>query len=197
MNKLLLPGLLAVLAAVAGAQPTDQAERARISAERTRAEARFEEAQKACYGKFAVNDCLARAQAQRREVLADLRRQEVSLNDADRRRRSAERMQEVESRQSADKQRQRAEAAAHAQEQQRTRQERGASKARKAEEAASSASDRRAKGAREPKQQDRPDTDENLRRHQERLEDAQEHRAKVEKRAADSKKNVKPLPVPP
>ena len=46
----------------------------------------------ACYQRFAVNDCLIKVRAQRREVLADLRRQEISLNDALRKRRGAEQL---------------------------------------------------------------------------------------------------------
>jgi colicin import membrane protein len=46
----------------------------------------------ACYQRFAVNDCLLDSRRARREVMADLRRQEVSLNDAQRKRRAAEQL---------------------------------------------------------------------------------------------------------
>ena len=88
MNKLafLLAAGLALPAAAQNQQAEEAAERARIASERTHIEAEFEQANKACYQKFAVNDCIADARAKRRELLADLRRQELVLNDADRRR---------------------------------------------------------------------------------------------------------------
>lgn len=73
-----------------------QAERARIQAERELAEARFAKEQVVCYGKFAVNDCVGHARVVRREALADLRRQEVSLNAAEAKRRGAGQLSRIE-----------------------------------------------------------------------------------------------------
>lgn len=73
-----------------------QAERGRIQAERDRVEARFAKEQVACYQKFAVNDCVGGARLVRREALADLRRQEVSLNAAQAKRRGAEQLSRIE-----------------------------------------------------------------------------------------------------
>ena len=95
------------------------AERARIAAERGKAEAAFRVQEKACYGKFAVNDCLSAAKAQRRQVLADLRRQEISLNDAQRKRKAAERLRELDQRSAPDKQREEAGQRARTSEQRR------------------------------------------------------------------------------
>ena len=83
-----------------GAQETDgdKAQKARITAERGQAEAVFREEQKACYGNFAVNDCTAAARVKRRQVLSDLKRQEISLNDAMRRRQAAERVKSLDDR---------------------------------------------------------------------------------------------------
>ena len=78
MNKLafLLAAAVALPAAAQNRQQAEEAaERARIASERTRIEAEFEQANKACYQKFAVNDCIDDARAKRRELLADLRRQ--------------------------------------------------------------------------------------------------------------------------
>src|SRR6218665_3886954 len=72
--------------------PQVAAERARIAAERTRINARFAQEEKACHQRFAVNDCLNRNLAWQRAELAELRRQEVVLNDDERRRRAAERV---------------------------------------------------------------------------------------------------------
>ena len=73
-----------------------QAERARIQAERDRAEERFAGEQVVCYGKFAVNDCVGKARVVRREALADLRRQEGSLNAAEAKRRGAGQLSRIE-----------------------------------------------------------------------------------------------------
>ena len=73
-----------------------QAERARIQAERDRVEERYAKAQVVCYGKFAVNDCLGNARVVRREALADLRRQEGSLNAAEAKRRGAGQLSRIE-----------------------------------------------------------------------------------------------------
>ena len=65
-------------------------ERERIRQVRMREQARFLAQEVACYARFAVNNCLAEVRSQQRELLGDLRRQEVSLNDALRKRRAAD-----------------------------------------------------------------------------------------------------------
>ena len=72
------------------------AERARIAAERTQVEARHAEAERNCYRRFAVNDCLNEVRAARRTALADLRRQDILLNDEERRRKAGEALQRLE-----------------------------------------------------------------------------------------------------
>ena len=191
MNKLalLLAAGLALPAAAQTRQADDAAERARIASERTRIEAEFEQANKACYQKFAVNDCIADARARRRELLADLRRQELVLNDADRRRRSSERLEEIEKK-TADK---RAEAASAAQ-----RAASAASAPAPARAASAPASaPRAARAPKQPKQPRQVDSGENARRYNDRLEDAAQHKAEVQRRAGEAKKDVRPLPVPP
>jgi hypothetical protein len=74
------------------------AERARLKSAREKAEAEYKSEEKACYGKFAVNDCLATARAKRREAVSDLRRQEIALNDAERKRKAAERQRSLDER---------------------------------------------------------------------------------------------------
>lgn len=97
------PALLAVVVAAAAvalpaAAEAPAAERARIAAERSKVEARYQHEERACWGRFAVNDCLAESRAKRRSALADLRRQEISLNDAERKQRAAERLRSLEQR---------------------------------------------------------------------------------------------------
>lgn len=72
------------------------AERARIASERTAIATRFAAEERACHQRFAVNDCLNRNLAWKRAALADLRRQEIALNDSERHRRAAERLDSLE-----------------------------------------------------------------------------------------------------
>ncbi|HEY8360299.1 MAG TPA: hypothetical protein VIL30_22825 [Ramlibacter sp.] len=100
--------LLLALAAASPARGQDlDAERRRIRDERAQANATFQAEQKACYGRFAVNDCLQAARLQRNAAVADLRRQEVVLNDTERKRRAAERLREADARQAEQRERER------------------------------------------------------------------------------------------
>lgn len=72
------------------------AERARISSERAAIATRFAAEERACHQRFAVNDCLNRNLAWQREAMGALRRQEVLLNDGERQRRAAERLDSLE-----------------------------------------------------------------------------------------------------
>jgi colicin import membrane protein len=71
--------------ALSGQPGNIDAQRAAISAERSRLEAGFLTEDAACYKKFAVNSCLGKVNTRRREAMADLRRQEILLNDEERR----------------------------------------------------------------------------------------------------------------
>ncbi|MDO5288249.1 MAG: hypothetical protein Q4F13_01255 [Pseudomonadota bacterium] len=62
------------------------AERARIASARQALAQRFDEAEKACWRRFAVNDCLRRARQAQRADLAGLRQQELALNAHERQR---------------------------------------------------------------------------------------------------------------
>lgn len=180
------------------AETRAKAERERIAAERGQVEAEFGRAQAQCYQKFAVNDCVAAARTKRYEALADLRRQEVSLNDEERKQRAADRLRELDERNSAEQRQREQERRAKAQADQQAREARAADKARQAAETAAAAKERAAQGPRQKPERELPDTEENARRHEERVKEAQEHRANVEARAASKAgRQVKPLPVPP
>ena len=71
-------------------------ERERITAERIELEARFDAEEAACYKKFAVNSCLNAIKPRRREAMAQLRLQEVALNDQKRKQKAAEQIQKTE-----------------------------------------------------------------------------------------------------
>jgi len=72
------------------------AERSRIRTERAFEESEFIKREAACYARFAVTDCLESLRSQRREKLDALRRQEVVLDDADRKQKAQERMLRLE-----------------------------------------------------------------------------------------------------
>lgn len=113
MKKLLLAPLCwFLLSSMAGAQavlvpPTAslpsmgseawfEAERARIQQERDALELSFQGEETACYQRFAVTDCMVKIRAVRREALADLRRQEISLNSTEAKRKAAEQIARLE-----------------------------------------------------------------------------------------------------
>jgi colicin import membrane protein len=77
------------------------AERARIGAERGRAQARVQKEEADCYQHFAVNDCLRDVHVRWRVVLEEFRRQDIVLNDADRQRRAQEETRQIEEKSAA------------------------------------------------------------------------------------------------
>ena len=89
--------LLAAQAASQGVRPTgpqatDALERTRIREARVAAQASFDAQEALCYQRFVVNDCLEEVRRTRRTLLADLRRQDLSLNEAQRKRRASEQL---------------------------------------------------------------------------------------------------------
>lgn len=65
-------------------------QRARIEQDRKREETRYAQEEAACYQRFAVNDCLREVRVRRRATFEDLKRQEISLNDEERKIRAGE-----------------------------------------------------------------------------------------------------------
>jgi septal ring factor EnvC (AmiA/AmiB activator) len=111
MKKWFVSLFFATLSTLLGAQtaagevaPDINVERARISAARATLESGFLAEDAACYKKFAVNHCLDRVNTRRREAIADLRRQEVFLNDEERRLRGAAQLRKLEEKLSVEKQ---------------------------------------------------------------------------------------------
>ena len=78
-----------------------KAEHERINAERALVQKNVATEEAACYQKFVVNSCLADIRAKRRTALADLKRQELLLNDAERKERAEAALQGVEDRKAA------------------------------------------------------------------------------------------------
>jgi len=175
-------------------QQMDQ-ERSRIAAERQAADSRYAQAEAACYARFAVNDCVNEAKAARRETLADLRRQEVSLNDDERRRKGAAQRQRLDDRSSAENQQRAAQQRARALQDAALREERGARKAVAAARPASAALPP-AVVAVPAKAQPAPDASAIDRRNK-KLADAKARKERLEKRQLERTKPLaKPLPVP-
>lgn len=83
---------------------SERAERARISLERKRVSAEHDAAKIDCYQKFRVNDCLSQARNTHNGQQADLKRQEISLSDLQRKRRGAEQLRKVEEKTSPERQ---------------------------------------------------------------------------------------------
>ena len=93
---------------VAFAQTSSDTPRLRIISDRGVLEADFAVQEAACYKKFMVNDCLNEAMLKRSNGLANLRRQESLLNDAERKAKGAAQVQKIDDKASLEKQQQEA-----------------------------------------------------------------------------------------
>jgi hypothetical protein len=82
-----------------------QAERARLAAQREAITSRFVAEEQACRERFVVTACLDEARVRRREALEPVRQRELQLGDADRRARAAERQAALAEKQRAVRQR--------------------------------------------------------------------------------------------
>ncbi len=88
----------------ATAQVVRDGERERINTQRPRLDAGFTVEDIACYKKFLINQCLAEVKVRRDAVMADFRRQEISLDQQERQENGAEQMRKIEEKSSAEKQ---------------------------------------------------------------------------------------------
>ncbi len=105
MNRIVMHcGLLALcgLLACASARADDREERARIARERGEATLRFQQRQRECGQRFAVTACVDEARAEHRQALLRLRGQESVLDEAERKRRAAQRMAAIREKVSAE-----------------------------------------------------------------------------------------------
>jgi hypothetical protein len=184
-----------------------KAERERIPRERAAVEARFASQEVACYQRFAVNDCLNQAKVTKREALADLRRQEVSLNNAERKRKGAEQVQRMEDKSSVEKQQERVDQREKALQQQQDREDKtlqkqqnrgerqGDALVKKAEQASRQQSSTDKSAARAQKASESAEKKRSL---DEKIRQAAEHRISLAKRLADKDKPPsEPLPPRP
>ena len=195
MNRLLI--LLLLSATMARAQDADSqlaAERARLAAARSQAEARYKAEEKACYSKFAVNDCQAKAKVQRRRTLEDLRRQEISINDAERKRKAAARREEERNATMIERDDAAKARGMQAQDRQTRADDKAVSRASQAASAPQKAQQQQQEMQQRQRDkqlaQQRRDADaaENVQQRDKRLAEAREHREKQQKHIAERKK---------
>ena len=100
-----LAALLLLTATLAAqAQPSNDAERLRIASARTELEAGFALENTSCYKNFRVNDCLDQVKRRRRTAIADLGRQEMTLNKQDRNVKASEQLNKTEEKTSLENQ---------------------------------------------------------------------------------------------
>ncbi len=218
MKKLVIAFSLASLSALAFAQAPEaapapaarvgsiDAERERISAERVKLEAGFLTEDAACYKKFAVNSCLRDVNVRRREAMAGLRRQEILLNDEERRVKGAEQIRKTEEKSSAEKQQEAADRRSKAVEDYQSRLEREKEKQQsradtRAGEKASSEAHADKLGNKQEKARARADREataaEGAQKFNERQKEARERRAQHEsEQLKRTKPPAKSLPLP-
>ena len=205
MKKWIAFGLLMACIAVQ-AQSRSDAEHLRISNERSRLEAAFALEDTACYKRFLVNSCLDEVKGRRRDVLADLRRQEIVLNDEARKSKAAEQLQKIEDKSAPEKLQQEADKRAEAVKDFEERMARDKQKIadrealQAGEKAKSDAAAGRMKGSqdkeagRTAKQAQAADE---IRKYNERQAQAKERQARYARdKASQAKVPTKPLPVP-
>ncbi len=182
-------------------------EKARIARERNAAEALYKVEEKACYQKFAVNDCVKDARDKRRAVMTELHRQEVAVNDVERKRKAAERLQSIAEKSAPEKQAEKKADSEKARVDAKDRQARGVQKAAKAAASAprpgASAArqaeiDEKVKGKAADLQSRMQAAGQAVKDRQEREASAKAHKEALAKRLAERKKPPpKPLPPPP
>lgn len=183
--------LLIVLSAFA--QPTDtatgsksqplldiEAERSRIQAERAREEARYQTEEAACYAKFAVTDCIRHVRVHRREALDELRRQTLALNDAERKRKALEQIERIKEKSSAQRMEEEAARRLEAREAQQEREDRATQKAAASMKTKSGLDGERAQKTVE-QGRTAADVAKDQQQYNDKLKEAQEHRANWEK----------------
>ena len=182
------------------------AQRSAIAEERNRAETGFLSEDAACYKKFAVNRCLENVNARRRSMMANLRQQEIQLNDEQRRSKGAEQLRKTQEKSSSKSLQQDRNSRNKAVEDFRERQVREQENVQRRDAAvASEAAARKASAARlqthEKKMEVRTEKQSNAPKEAEKFNQrqvqAQERRTQHEAEQANRAKSAaKPLPMP-
>jgi hypothetical protein len=211
MKRLFLTSALLLITATVWSQPTgagtdavppastdSESARGRIQAERAREAARYQSEEAACYLRFAVSDCLRKARVQRRQVLDELRRQELVLNDAERQRKAQVQLESIKEKSSAQ---QAKEASVRRPEAGAAQQEREARARQRA--AASGVAKPGQVDGQSPNKTVKPmpsmaDLAKEQKQYNDKLKEAQEHRTNREKSSSEkSGSSARPLPLEP
>jgi len=182
-------------------------ERSKVAAERARLEAGFQAEEAACKSRFSVNACLQEIRPRRNEAMADLRRQDLLINEADRKARAADQVQKTEDKSNLERKQQRAEKEKKAQQETDRRSERhdqrGQSQAKSAAEASANV-----EAAQTRQKNSQSKAEEAKTRHEQaaanvldakvRSEKAAQNEAERDKRLKEKSNSTrKPLPAPP
>ena len=104
------------------------AERQRIAGLRAAAVDAYVSQRKDCYQRFSVNSCLTAARDGHNAQIADIKRQEISLNDSERRRKGAEQIQRIQDKSAPELVEQQAQRRSQSQHNEALRQQRAQSK---------------------------------------------------------------------
>lgn len=195
-------------------QAQTQAQREAIASQRAQVQAEHAQRVRECQTRFAVTACMEDAERRNRDALADLRRQQMAIDDEQRRLKGAQRIRQIEERAAA-RTREPAAAPAWGQPQAATapsgagapltaaRPDAGAAPAQPATRRAptiQSSQDERSRQARRVREQQQQQMAAQQRRQQfeQRERDARERQAKAQARQAEkrNKPPVKPLPPP-
>ena len=185
---------------------TINAQRTAISVERARLETGFLAEAAICYKKFAVNNCLGNVNMRRRESMADLRRQEILLNDEERKIKGAGQIRITEEKASPEKQQEAIDRSASANEDYQLRLER--EKNKKQERATAQSNEKTAREANAEKllrnqekaierNRKQAATAEEAKKYADRQNEAQKRRSDHEaEKVKQAKPSTKSLPVP-
>ncbi len=177
---------------------SDSADRHRIAQSRAEVNRRFHVQEAACYAKFAVNDCLETARRVQRQALGVLSREEMVLNETQRRQSSAERLKAIQAKSQAQADRRERNRQDRALPEGDVRSARIQSQGNPPEEAAVAPVTNPAgpDATRKPRRTD-AEKEEALKRFAAKQLEAQQHKdALARKRAAESKPPAAPLPTP-
>ena len=182
-------------------------DRSKIAAERARLEAGFQAEETACKSRFAVNACLQEIRPRRNEAMADLRRQDLLINESERKARAADQIQKTEEKSNLERQQQRAEQEKKAQQETERRsdrnEQRGQSQAKSAADASANveAAHTRQKNSQSKAGEAKTrheQTAANVQDAKVRSEKAAQNQAERDKRLKDKSSSTrKPLPAPP
>lgn len=195
MKLLRLGGLLVVCltlhSAVAQTDATAQAQREAIAAERSLAEAAFQQQEQACQSRFAVQACVDQIAAQRRALDRRFKAQEATLNATERRLRAQEQLQRIAAKEREHQERKAEQGPNNTSDRQQAQQEKQQNHWNAARAPANNAASRTLPSA--PTDAEKAS---NREAHAAKLEAAKERRKERDKRLRESSEKSPALPLP-